>query len=187
MHLNDAIGRCRDLSYVCCHHEQAARDGGAGLLPPHQPAGGGQRHHRARRHERDHRRLRRVDRLARHGRRLRPGEVGDAGPQHRPAAPPARRPGGGHRPPGRADHEVRGDGHRPADDPLSPRAGHPPRAHRAAGPGVARHSDQRAGGDDRSRRARGLHASRRGAAGTADVPPAAREIVARLRAGASAR
>ncbi|HEX8170042.1 MAG TPA: thiamine pyrophosphate-binding protein, partial [Thermoanaerobaculia bacterium] len=23
MHLNDAIGRNRDLSYVCCHHEQA--------------------------------------------------------------------------------------------------------------------------------------------------------------------
>jgi acetolactate synthase-1/2/3 large subunit len=23
MHLNDAIGRCRDLSYLCCHHEQA--------------------------------------------------------------------------------------------------------------------------------------------------------------------
>jgi len=23
MHLNDAIGRCRELSYVCCHHEQA--------------------------------------------------------------------------------------------------------------------------------------------------------------------
>ena len=29
------------------------------------------------------------------------------------AAPPARRPGGGHRPPGRADHEVRGAGHDP--------------------------------------------------------------------------
>lgn len=24
MHLNDAIGRCRDLSYICVHHEQAA-------------------------------------------------------------------------------------------------------------------------------------------------------------------
>ena len=24
MHLNDAIGRCRDLEYVCVHHEQAA-------------------------------------------------------------------------------------------------------------------------------------------------------------------
>jgi acetolactate synthase-1/2/3 large subunit len=24
MHLNDAIGRCRDLEYVCLHHEQAA-------------------------------------------------------------------------------------------------------------------------------------------------------------------
>jgi acetolactate synthase-1/2/3 large subunit len=23
MHLNDAIGRCKDLSYLCCHHEQA--------------------------------------------------------------------------------------------------------------------------------------------------------------------
>ena len=23
MHLNDAIGRCHDLTYVCCHHEQA--------------------------------------------------------------------------------------------------------------------------------------------------------------------
>jgi len=23
MHLNDAIGRCKRLSYVCCHHEQA--------------------------------------------------------------------------------------------------------------------------------------------------------------------
>ncbi len=23
MHLNDAIGRCAQLSYVCCHHEQA--------------------------------------------------------------------------------------------------------------------------------------------------------------------
>src|SRR5713101_44845 len=23
MHLNDAIGRCQGLSYVCCHHEQA--------------------------------------------------------------------------------------------------------------------------------------------------------------------
>ena len=23
MHLNDAIGRCSELSYVCCHHEQA--------------------------------------------------------------------------------------------------------------------------------------------------------------------
>ena len=23
MHLNDAIGRCKDLSYICCHHEQA--------------------------------------------------------------------------------------------------------------------------------------------------------------------
>lgn len=23
MHLNDAIGRCKELSYVCCHHEQA--------------------------------------------------------------------------------------------------------------------------------------------------------------------
>ena len=23
MHLNDAIGRCRDLRYICCHHEQA--------------------------------------------------------------------------------------------------------------------------------------------------------------------
>jgi acetolactate synthase I/II/III large subunit len=23
MHLNDAFGRCKDLSYVCCHHEQA--------------------------------------------------------------------------------------------------------------------------------------------------------------------
>lgn len=23
MHLNDAIGRCQDLSYICCHHEQA--------------------------------------------------------------------------------------------------------------------------------------------------------------------
>ena len=23
MHLNDAIGRCRDLEYLCCHHEQA--------------------------------------------------------------------------------------------------------------------------------------------------------------------
>jgi acetolactate synthase-1/2/3 large subunit len=23
MHLNDAIGRCKDLSYFCCHHEQA--------------------------------------------------------------------------------------------------------------------------------------------------------------------
>ena len=23
MHLNDAIGRCKDLAYVCCHHEQA--------------------------------------------------------------------------------------------------------------------------------------------------------------------
>jgi acetolactate synthase-1/2/3 large subunit len=23
MHLNDAIGRCEDLTYVCCHHEQA--------------------------------------------------------------------------------------------------------------------------------------------------------------------
>ncbi len=23
MHLNDAFGRCQDLSYVCCHHEQA--------------------------------------------------------------------------------------------------------------------------------------------------------------------
>ena len=23
MHLNDAIGRCRDLKYICCHHEQA--------------------------------------------------------------------------------------------------------------------------------------------------------------------
>lgn len=23
MHLNDAIGRCRELSYICCHHEQA--------------------------------------------------------------------------------------------------------------------------------------------------------------------
>ena len=24
MHLNDAIGRCRELEYVCVHHEQAA-------------------------------------------------------------------------------------------------------------------------------------------------------------------
>jgi acetolactate synthase-1/2/3 large subunit len=23
MHLNDAMGRCKDLSYICCHHEQA--------------------------------------------------------------------------------------------------------------------------------------------------------------------
>jgi acetolactate synthase-1/2/3 large subunit len=23
MHLNDAIGRCKELSYICCHHEQA--------------------------------------------------------------------------------------------------------------------------------------------------------------------
>lgn len=23
MHLNDAIGRCEDLTYICCHHEQA--------------------------------------------------------------------------------------------------------------------------------------------------------------------
>jgi acetolactate synthase-1/2/3 large subunit len=23
MHLNDAIGRCKDLEYICCHHEQA--------------------------------------------------------------------------------------------------------------------------------------------------------------------
>ncbi len=23
MHLNDAIGRCKDLTYICCHHEQA--------------------------------------------------------------------------------------------------------------------------------------------------------------------
>ncbi len=23
MHLNDAIGRCKDLKYICCHHEQA--------------------------------------------------------------------------------------------------------------------------------------------------------------------
>ena len=23
MHLNDAIGRCKDLSWICCHHEQA--------------------------------------------------------------------------------------------------------------------------------------------------------------------
>lgn len=23
MHLNDAIGRCRELDYICCHHEQA--------------------------------------------------------------------------------------------------------------------------------------------------------------------
>src|SRR4051812_27143787 len=23
MHLNDAFGRCKDLTYICCHHEQA--------------------------------------------------------------------------------------------------------------------------------------------------------------------
>ena len=23
MHLNDAIGRCQGLEYICCHHEQA--------------------------------------------------------------------------------------------------------------------------------------------------------------------
>src|SRR5271156_11397 len=23
MHLNDAFGRCKQLTYVCCHHEQA--------------------------------------------------------------------------------------------------------------------------------------------------------------------
>ena len=30
MHLNDAIGRCRRLGYVCCHHEQACAMAAAG-------------------------------------------------------------------------------------------------------------------------------------------------------------
>ena len=160
MHLNDAIGRCRDLEYVCVHHEQAASMAAQGYY-------------------RLTNRLAAVNVTAGPGATnaitgvfgawtdslgmvvdLGPGEVGDAGAEHGAAAPPAGRPGGGHRPPGRADHQVRRAGGRPRADPLPPGARDSPRAERPAGARLARHPGQRAVGRSSIRGARGLHARR---------------------------
>ena len=123
MHLDDALGRRDDLELVFNHHEQACAiaaegyaraTGGIGVACVTTGPG---------RHERDHRRPRAVARLGPGALRLRAGAPRHDRRQHRPAAAPARRPGGRHRPPGRADHQVRRLGHRPGDGALPLREG----------------------------------------------------------------
>ena len=97
MHLNDAIGRAIGACiYVCCHHEQACAMAADSyfrlsnrLAAVNVTTGPGGTNAITGR-------LRRLDRLARDGRRLGPGQVGDPRPEHRSAAPPARRPGSRH-------------------------------------------------------------------------------------------
>ena len=147
MHLNDSLGPCRDIEYVCTLHEQAAAmaaesyakvigdigvclvtagPGGTNAITGVAGAW-----------------LDSTPMLVLSGQAKRADLKGNSGVRQMGVQEVDIVSMVG------ADHQVRRDGDGAGGDPLSPREGRAPRAHRTARPGLARPAARRAGRDDR--------------------------------------
>ena len=145
MFLNEAVRRESRLSWTCHHHEQAAAMAAEGYARVTGVSGDPERHHGPGRHQRAERRLRGLDRLDPHDRRLGSGEARDVHELvSRPRPAPARRSGDGHRGDGDRGDQARAAGHRPCRRAVGARGGALARDSWATGARVARRAHRRA-------------------------------------------
>ncbi len=149
MHLDDALRLRSDVHVIFNQHEQACAIAAEGYARASGTLGIAVRDQWSGRHELHNRRTwqcgmtrcRRCSCRARWRSRHHGGQYGTP-------ASPARRPGERHCPVGRADHQVRGDDHRPSSGAVSLREGRLPGPERSARPGLARYPPERAGRQD---------------------------------------